>query len=55
MTRRCLLKLMLQQQSTDQKCVAIYNIIKNSLSVKFQILSLQTPHHLAFGELNLED
>ena len=39
----------------DQKCEVIYRLVHDTAPMKFQILSLRTPHHLAFGELNLDD
>ena len=39
--------------TADQKCEVVYRLVRESVTVEFQILSLRTPCHLAFGELNL--
>jgi predicted nucleic acid-binding protein len=41
--------------TADQKCEVVYRLINSSAPMRFQILSLRTPHHQAFGELNLGD
>jgi len=41
--------------TADQKCEAVFRLIHASAPMHFQILPLETPHHQAFGELNLGD
>lgn len=41
--------------TADQKCEIVYRLVQDSEPMKFQILSLHTPCHLTFGELNLEE
>lgn len=41
--------------TADQKCEVVYRLVQSTAPMRFQILSLRTPHHLAFGELNLDD
>lgn len=41
--------------TADKKCEVIYRLIQNSTPIRFQILSLEIPHHQAFGELNFGD
>jgi predicted nucleic acid-binding protein len=41
--------------TADKKCEAVYNMIHGTMAMRFQILSLYTPYHEAFGELNLDD
>jgi hypothetical protein len=41
--------------TADQKCEVVYRLAQGNAPMRFQILSLRTPHHLAFGELNLDD
>ncbi len=41
--------------TADQKCEVVYRLVQGTALMRFQILSLRTPHNLAFGELNLDD
>ena len=41
--------------TADKKCEVVYRLIHTSTPMRFQILPLRTPHHQAFGELNLSD
>lgn len=41
--------------TTDQKCEVVYRLARGTGAMRFQILSLRTPYHVAFGELNLDD
>ncbi len=41
--------------TSDQKCEIVYRLVQDTAPVRFRILTLRTPHHLAFGELNLDD
>ena len=41
--------------TADQKCEVVYRLIHGSMPLRFQMLSLSTPYHQAFGELGLED
>lgn len=39
--------------TADQRCEVVYRLVRDSMAVGFEILSLHTPCHQAFGELNL--
>lgn len=41
--------------TADQRCETVYRLIQSKTAMRFQILSLRTPYHQAFGELNLDD
>jgi predicted nucleic acid-binding protein len=41
--------------TADKRCEIVYRILQSAAQINFQILSLHTPHNVAFGELNLED
>ena len=41
--------------TADKKCEVVYRLVQASTAMRFQILSLHTPFHDAFGELNLDD
>jgi predicted nucleic acid-binding protein len=41
--------------TADKKCEVVFRLINTSTPARFQILSLEIPHHQAFGELNLGD
>ena len=41
--------------TADQKCEVVYRLVQETAAMRFQILSLRTPYHVAFGELNLDD
>jgi predicted nucleic acid-binding protein len=41
--------------TADKRCEIVYRLIQSSSQIDFQILSVHTPFHQAFGELNLED
>lgn len=41
--------------TADQKCETIYKLVQGKVPTRFQILSLRTPYHVAFGELDLEE
>lgn len=39
--------------TADKKCEGVYQLLAKTKQLSFQILSLTTPHHQAFGELDL--
>ena len=41
--------------TADKKCEVVYRLVQSAVAMRFKILSLRTPHHVAFGELNLDD
>lgn len=41
--------------TADKRCEVLYRLIHAASPPRFQILSLEIPHHQAFGELNLGD
>jgi len=41
--------------TADQKCEVVYRLVQDAAAMRFQILSLRIPYHIAFGELNLEE
>ncbi len=41
--------------TADQKCEVVYRLVQSTGAMRFQILSLRTPYHVAFGELKLDD
>ncbi len=41
--------------TADRKCEVVYRLVQETAAMGFQILSLRTPYHVAFGELNLEE
>lgn len=41
--------------TADQKCGIVFRLIQESTPLRFQLLSLSTPYHQAFGELGFDD
>jgi len=39
--------------TADERCEGVYQLLAKTKSLSFQILPLSTPHHRAFGELDL--
>lgn len=39
--------------TADDRCEGVYHLLAKAEPLSFQILSLRTPHHEAFGELDL--
>jgi predicted nucleic acid-binding protein len=39
--------------TADQRCATVINLIRDSGALRFQIIQLDTPYHLVFGELDL--
>lgn len=39
--------------TADQRCAVIYNLVQNSVALRFQIIPLTKPYHQVFGELDL--
>jgi len=40
--------------TADEQCEGVYELLAKTNPLSFRILSLKTPHHQAFGELDLE-
>jgi hypothetical protein len=41
--------------TADKKCESIFELIKQTTPVNFEILSLHSPCHQSFGHLQLDD
>lgn len=39
--------------TADQRCATVFNLIQDSIALRFKIIQLTTPYHQVFGELNL--